>query len=197
MDLGSGLGAGITLLNELFNHKVFTEGFSAFAAFAAGHPLALAVDFLLVLITLAPAFFFRRRVFYLTMIASIWVVGGGVNGFILLNRMTPFTTADLTVLNTGLDTLPNYLSTKYIVLLFAAVLLLLLALAALLWKGRKTANPCAGGCFPELWPRLLPSRCWPEAGSGHFARATCPMCFTTLPAPMTSMASPTAFCRPG
>jgi len=134
------LGAGITLLNELFNHKVFTEGFSAFAAFAAGHPLALAVDFLLVLITLAPAFFFRRRVFYLTMIASIWVVGGGVNGFILLNRMTPFTTADLTVLNTGLDTLPNYLSTKYIVLLFAAVLLLLLALAALLWKGPKNSE---------------------------------------------------------
>ena len=35
--------------------------------------------------------------------------------------MTPFTIADLTVLNTGLDTLPNYLSPGYILLLAAAV----------------------------------------------------------------------------
>lgn len=135
------LGAGITLLNELFNHKAFTDGISAFTIFVQRHPMALAVNFLLVLVTLTPVFFFRGRVFFLTLVSAVWVIGGSVNGFILLNRMTPFTTADLTVLNTGLDTLPNYLSKKYIILLFAAVLVLLLALVSLLWKGPKNQEP--------------------------------------------------------
>mgnify|MGYP006880503900 CR=1 FL=1 len=51
----------------------------------------------------------------------LWLICGGVNGFILLNRMTPFTVADLTVFETGLDTVPNYLSTGYIILLIAAL----------------------------------------------------------------------------
>ena len=40
--------------------------------------------------------------------------------------MTPFTVADLTVFETGLDTVPNYLSTGYIILLIAALVLSLI-----------------------------------------------------------------------
>ncbi len=50
------------------------------------------------LATLTPAVFLRRRVFYTTLMAILWLIGGAANGFILLNRMTPFTMADLTVL---------------------------------------------------------------------------------------------------
>lgn len=126
---------------EAFNHKTFTAGPAALLTFLSKHPLAFAVDVLLVLVTLAPAFFLRRRIFYVTLLSSVWLIAGGVNGFILLNRMTPFTTADLTVLNTGLDTLPNYLSRGYIVLLAVALVLLLALLVLLFFKAHRNASP--------------------------------------------------------
>ena len=130
-----------TLIVEMFNHKTFTGGFASLWRFLSHHPLAFAVDVLLVLLTLLPALLLRRRVFWCVLVSAVWLMGGAVNGFILLNRMTPFTTADLTVLNTGLDTLPNYLSTGYIILLAAAVALLLAGLVLLLWKGPRNQLP--------------------------------------------------------
>ena len=131
----------VTLVVELFNHKAFTDGLESFAAFATEHPLALVTDFLIVLATLTPAVFLRRRVFYTSLVAILWLIGGAANGFILLNRMTPFTMADLTVLNSGLDTLPNYLSTGYIVLLAVAVGVTVVVLALLFWKGPRNDYP--------------------------------------------------------
>ena len=131
----------VTLVVELFNHKSFTGGLDSFWQFATGAPLALLVNYLLVLLTLVPAIFLRRRVFYITLACAVWLAVGAVNGFILLNRMTPFTVADLTVVNTGLDTLPNYLSAGYIVLLAIAVGALLAGLVLLLWKGPRSNIP--------------------------------------------------------
>ena len=130
-----------TLIVEMLNHKAFTSGLSSLFRFLRHHPLAFGVDALLILLTLLPALFLRRRLFWCVLASAVWLMAGGVNGFILLNRMTPFTTADLTVLNTGLDTLPNYLSTGYIILLAAAVLLILGGLALLFWKGPRNSLP--------------------------------------------------------
>ena len=49
----------VTLMNELCNHKVFTTGFDSLLKFLTDDPLALAVNALLVLMTLVPAFFLR------------------------------------------------------------------------------------------------------------------------------------------
>ena len=132
------LAALITLIVELFNHKTFTNGPDLLLTFFADYPLAFVVNFLLILVTLVPAFFLRRRLFYLTLVSAVWLIGGGVNGFILLNRLTPFTTADLTVFNTGLETLPNYMSTDYIILLAVALVVLLAVLVFLFLKGPKS-----------------------------------------------------------
>ena len=132
------LALGVTLVVELFNHKSFTTGMGTFLTFLRENPLAFLVNALIILITLAPALFLRRRVFWCTLVSAVWLISGAVNGFILLNRMTPFTAADLTVLNSGLDTLPNYLSTKYIILLAAALLAALAGLVLLFWKGPKS-----------------------------------------------------------
>jgi len=100
----------------------------------------VAVNYFLVLLTLAPAFFIRRRVFWCTLFSALWVILGGTNGFIRMSRMTPFTTADLTVLNTGLDTLPNYMAKKYIVLLVVLLVLFLALLVLLFIKGPKSTS---------------------------------------------------------
>lgn len=133
------LAVGLTLVIELFNHKAFTSGLTSFWNFVSKSPAALAVNTLLVLITLVPALFFRRRIFWCVLVSVVWLAGGAVNGFILLNRMTPFTVADLTVFQTGIDTLPNYLSTKYIILLAVGVLLAAAGLVLLFWKGPRSA----------------------------------------------------------
>ena len=130
-----------TFIVELFNHKAFTEGFSSMAQFLTRYPLAFAVNVLLVLMTLAPALFLRRRFFWCTLMSAAWLVVGGVNGFIVMSRMTPFTTADLTVLNTGLDTLPNYMSRGYIALLAVALVALVALLIALFFFGPKNGQP--------------------------------------------------------
>lgn len=88
----------------------------------------------------------------------LWLICGGVNGFILLNRMTPFTVADLTVFETGLDTVPNYLSTGYIILLIAALVLVAAGLVLLFWKGPAAAVRCGPGFSPasERWRSPAP-----------------------------------------
>ncbi|WP_455582011.1 LTA synthase family protein [Dysosmobacter sp.] len=134
------LAVGLTAAVELLNHKVSAGGLAPFWSFITDRPLALAVDILLVLITLLPGLFLRRQVFWWTLVSAVWLVMGAVNGFILLNRMTPFTIADLTVLNTGLDTLPNYLSGGYLVLLGAAAAALLAVLAGIFVKGRRCTD---------------------------------------------------------
>ena len=149
------LAALVTLIIELFNHKAFTTGFSAFLKFAAEGPLALLVDVLIVLVTLAPAVFLRRRAFYCTLVSAVWLIGGAVNGFILLNRMTPFNVADMTVFTTGIDTLPNYLSTRYIVLLAGALVILLASLVLLFWKGPRNAVPGRRRAFASMLSMLV------------------------------------------
>ena len=130
-----------TLVVELFNHKAFTSGLADFLEFVADAPLALLVDTLIVLVTLVPAFFLRRRTFWCVLVSAVWLLGGAVNGFILLNRMTPFTVSDLTVFQTGIDTLPNYLAPPYIVLLVVGLLGIAAALVLLFWKGPKNSIP--------------------------------------------------------
>ena len=90
----------VSTVVELFNHKAFTEGPASFWRYLSDEPLAFLVNILIVLVTLSPAFFFRRRAFWCALVSFLWLVAGGVNGFILLNRMTPFTVADLTVFET-------------------------------------------------------------------------------------------------
>lgn len=151
------LALAVTLVVELFNHKAFTAGPGDFLKFITGQPLAALVDVLIILLTLMPAMFLRRRVFYCCVVSAVWLLGGAVNGFILLNRMTPFTVADLTVLNTGLDTLPNYLSTGYIILLAAALVPLLGGLVMLLWKGPRNIIPGRRRLFSGILSLLLAS----------------------------------------
>ena len=129
------LSLGLTVFIELLNHKAFVNGMDSFLEFLSVNPLALLVNCALVLVTLAPALFVRRRVFWCTVVSIIWLIGGSVNGFILLNRMTPFTVQDLSIFQTGLDTIPNYLSTKWIVLMVVSLILAVVSLVVLFLKG--------------------------------------------------------------
>ena len=135
------LALAVTLIVEAFNHKAFTDGPASLLRYLTRSPMAFLTNAAILLTALAPAMFLRRRVFWCGVVSILWLAGGAANGFILINRMTPFTVADLTVFNTGLDTLPNYLSPGYILLLAAAVAAALAGLTVLFWKGKRCPLP--------------------------------------------------------
>ena len=164
----------VSTVVELFNHKAFTEGPASFWRYLSDEPLAFLVNILIVLVTLSPAFFFRRRAFWCALVSFLWLVAGGVNGFILLNRMTPFTVADLTVFETGLDTVPNYLSTGYIILLAAALAVVAAGLALLFWKGPRShqtarARILTGAVAMAVSSILMGGSCALAFATGHLS----------------------------
>ena len=164
----------VSTVVELFNHKAFTGGLASFWRYLSDEPLAFLVNIMIVLVTLSPAFFFRRRAFWCALVSFLWLVAGGVNGFILLNRMTPFTVADLTVFETGLDTVPNYLSTGYIILLAAALLAVALGLALLFWKGPRSSRPArarvlTGAVAMAVSSILMGGSCALAFATGHLS----------------------------
>ena len=173
-------------------------GPTGFWRFMTEEPLAFLVNFLIVLLTLCPAFFLRRRAFWCALVSFLWLICGGVNGFILLNRMTPFTVADLTVFETGLDTVPNYLSTGYIILLIAALVAGGRRAGAAVLEGApqqlSAADPDShrhrsdGGLRRPDGRRMRP---------GLFHRQPVQTSLPTWPLPTRTTAFPTASCRPG
>ena len=76
------------------------------------------------------ALLIKRRVFVYVVFSALWLTLGITNGVILANRMTPFTTKDLAVLDDGLSIVTNYLTTTEIVLacggVVAGVILIIL-----------------------------------------------------------------------
>lgn len=105
--------------------------------FLAHKPQVFLYNSLIILTTLSIALLIRRRVFYLFVGTTIWLILGSVNGIILSGRMTPFTTADMALLETGLGVLPNYFATWQIVLMGVGIVLLLILYLVLFVAGPK------------------------------------------------------------
>ena len=131
------LALGLNLLIELLNHK----GLGGLLSFIGEHPLAFFANYLIILVTLVPALFFKRRIFYMGMVGIVWAIGGIANGIIILNRMTPFTTADLAVFATGFEILPTYFTKFEMVLLVLAAVVVITAAVLLFLKGPKSKDP--------------------------------------------------------
>ncbi|MDR0852846.1 MAG: sulfatase-like hydrolase/transferase [Clostridiales Family XIII bacterium] len=109
----------LMLYIEGFGYDSFAGGFT----FLLRNPFAFFANALIIYATLSIAWLFRRRVFFYIFISFVWMLLGTVNGVILMFRMTPFTTADIEIIDMGLDILPSYLSTGQIYMLVAGIIL--------------------------------------------------------------------------
>jgi phosphoglycerol transferase MdoB-like AlkP superfamily enzyme len=114
------LSAALMLVIEGFGYKSPFGGIEFFLK----NPIAFAFNAMIVFACLSVSQLFRRRVFFCTLISALWLALGITNGIVLMFRMTPFTTADLKIVDMGFDILPNYLSPAQIVLVIAALILL-------------------------------------------------------------------------
>ncbi|MDR3072107.1 MAG: LTA synthase family protein [Clostridiales Family XIII bacterium] len=111
----------LLLVIEGFEYKNPVGGF----LFLFKNPFAFLLNMLTIFTTLTIAWLFRRKGFVYVIISVVWLALGITNGVVLMNRMTPFTTADLQILDMGIDILPTYFSRGQMVFLVAAIVFVL------------------------------------------------------------------------
>ncbi|MFV0516718.1 MAG: LTA synthase family protein [Aminipila sp.] len=114
------------VIESLARHSV-----SAGFAFFTESPIVFLYNVFLIFATLSIALLVKRRVFFYVVFSALWLALGIANGIILTNRMTPFTTKDLTVLEDGLSIVTNYLSDTEIILGACGVVVLIILLILL------------------------------------------------------------------
>ena len=122
--------------------NMYIEIFARFSVvkamqFFVSNPLITLANVLLIFAVLSACVLFKRWVFSLAIISSFWIILGTVNGVLLTNRMTPFTTKDIRNVVDGFSIVTNYLSVKVIALSIAAVVIVLLFFIFLFKKGKK------------------------------------------------------------
>jgi len=100
-------------------------------SFLVKSPLVFLFNSLIIFAFLSFSILFRRRFFAYVFLSLFWLALGIINGIILKNRMTPFTTKDLEVLQDGLSLVTNYLSKTQIVLSLIGLGILLAGIIAL------------------------------------------------------------------
>jgi phosphoglycerol transferase MdoB-like AlkP superfamily enzyme len=100
-------------------------------------PLIFLYNTFLIFTTSLLVYLFRSRLLARLVIGCFWFILGCVNGFLLLNRVTPFTGPDLKLITDAMKILNKYLSPVLLVVVLAALLVLLIFLVWIYRKGWK------------------------------------------------------------
>lgn len=123
------LSFALNLIIESLARQSLANGLSFFIS----SPLVFMYNVFIIFATLSVALLIKRRVFVYVVFSALWLALGITNGVILSERMTPFTTKDLAVLDDGLSIVTNYLSLTEIILACAGVVIVII-LIILLFK---------------------------------------------------------------
>ncbi|MGI6012302.1 MAG: sulfatase-like hydrolase/transferase [Ruminococcus sp.] len=91
----------------------------------------------LIFVTTTLVYLTRRRIFARTLIMSIWMILGIINGVVLACRVTPFTGPDLKLVTESLRILNKYLSVGMVIVVIILFLLLIAGLVFLAVKAPK------------------------------------------------------------
>lgn len=133
------IAALLCLLVDSFSRESF---FLAFGAIFS-NPLIFLYNTLIIAITLTPALFFARRIFFYVIVSLLWIIIG-ITDFILLQfRTTPFTFVDVTMIQSAIGIWDHYLTVWQLILI---VLLFFAAMAGciiLFRRAKKLEKPPA------------------------------------------------------
>lgn len=116
--------------------------------FLVGSPLVYLYNTLIIFATLAVGILFRRKILYYFFVSSTWIVLGIINGAILANRMTPFTTKDLANVKDGLTIATNYFSKEALIGGGIVIGLALIGVGIFWLKGPKSQKIIYGRMIP-------------------------------------------------
>ena len=123
----------INFIIELCSRRSLGDTFG----YIFGSPLVFLYNCLIILSTLSIVLLFKRRIFFFTLISTIWIGFGITNGIILSNRVTPFTATDLTLADLGLGIISKYLSPTVTNLIAGFLIAVVIGIVFLFFKGPK------------------------------------------------------------
>ena len=105
--------------------------------YMTGSPLIFLYNAFLIFTTSLVVYLFKHRILARTIVGCFWFLLGCVNGFLLLNRVTPFTGPDLKLINDAMRILNKYLSPGLVVAVLVGLGVLLLFFIWMFRKGWK------------------------------------------------------------
>lgn len=100
-------------------------------------PLIFLYNTFLIFTTTLVVYLFHRRILARLIVFTVWFILGCVNGFLLLNRVTPFTGPDLKLITDAIRVMNKYLSPALVVVVLIALVLLILGFVWIFCKGWK------------------------------------------------------------
>ena len=103
------------------------------------HPFPFFCNMMFILVSISIGLIIRRRVFYITLVSSIWVIIGIINRVLLETRVTPFNASDLKLIDTATTIMDQYFTPFLIGLTIAGLAMLGLVIVILFIKGPKLA----------------------------------------------------------
>ena len=129
------LACTVTLVVEMASRHSFWQGI----VFLFTHPINIAANMTIILVTLVIGFFFKKRVFFISFFTIFWLGLGITNAIVLGFRVTPFGVIDIALLPSVSDIITVYLDLWQILLLIAVIVLTVAALAVTFIKSPKSA----------------------------------------------------------
>ena len=127
------LAVVVNLIVEMFSRHSILEGF----AYMLTNPLCFIYGVILILFTMSFAVLVHRKVFALTLICGIWIIGGIVDFVVTGFRHTPFTAQDFRLLKYAFEVAPVYLSNVQIIIVVVLSVLFMSAMVVWWFKAPK------------------------------------------------------------
>ncbi len=111
----------ITLFLDVFLEWTFRKSFDQVLLFIRERTFVFLYNGLIIFVTLSLVLIFKKRIFAYALVIGSWLLVGIANAVILINRKTPFTAVDLTLVKSILPIIRVYISTWQIVLVLIAI----------------------------------------------------------------------------
>ena len=125
----------VTLVVEMASRHSLWKGIG----FLFLHPVHLAANMMIILVTFAIGLFFRKRVFFIAFFTTFWLGLGITNAIVLVFRVTPFGAIDIALLPSVYAVISVYLDFWQILLIIAMIALAVAALAITFIRSPKSA----------------------------------------------------------
>ncbi|MBR5520033.1 MAG: LTA synthase family protein [Clostridia bacterium] len=103
-------------------------------------PLSFLCNTLIILLTMTVSLFFKRRLFFMAAISSIWVLLGIANAVVLIFRNTPLNPVDFQIMQTAVQVVNFYLDTIHFILI-GLLLATIAGASILLWRKAPKFRP--------------------------------------------------------
>lgn len=138
----------LAFLINYFIESMARQGGGGGLQFLIGSPLVYIYNSIIIFATLSVGILFRRKILYYFFVSTLWSILGIINGAILSNRMTPFTTKDIANVKDGLTIATNYFSKQALITGAVVIGVLLIGVVVFWIKGPKSQKIIYGRVIP-------------------------------------------------